>query len=70
MIIFDILQHECPVGSKGERIRIFLSDKGYKQAKESEERSEMVIRQHFRVRKGNLYNVLLTTSNVHEHLTI
>ena len=29
MIIFDVLTHDSPVGWKGERTRLFLSDKGY-----------------------------------------
>ena len=29
MIIFDVLTWECPVGDKGERVRIFLTDEGY-----------------------------------------
>ncbi len=29
MIIFDVLTWECPVGDKGQRVRIFLTDEGY-----------------------------------------
>lgn len=29
MIIFDVLTWKSPVGDKGERLRLFLSDKGY-----------------------------------------
>jgi hypothetical protein len=54
MIVFDVLMRECPVGDRGERIRIFLSDDGYRQAKESEGRGEMKIICHARVRKGYL----------------
>ena len=28
MIIFDVLTWEAPVGDKGERLRLFLSDEG------------------------------------------
>ena len=38
MIVFDVLTWECPVGDKGKRVRIFLTDAGYKQALESEGR--------------------------------
>ena len=41
MIVFDVLSWDCPVGDKGERIRIFLSDKGHEQALYSEKRGEM-----------------------------
>ena len=29
MIIFDVLSWKTPVGEKGERLRLFLSDVGY-----------------------------------------
>lgn len=29
MIIFDVLSWKSPVGEKGERLRLFLSDGGY-----------------------------------------
>ena len=29
MIIFHVLTHDSPVGDKGDRMRLFLSDKGY-----------------------------------------
>ena len=32
MIVYEVLTWECPVGDKGERIRIFLTDEGYRQA--------------------------------------
>jgi hypothetical protein len=43
------------VGDKGERVRIFLTDEGYKKAQESEGRGEMKIVRHARVRKGDLF---------------
>ena len=55
MIVFDVLNYECPVGDKNERIRIFLSDKGYEQAKESEKRGEMKIIRHARICRGDLF---------------
>ena len=55
MIVFDVLQWECPVGDKGERIRIFLSDEGYKKAKESEKRGEMKIVRHALICRGDLF---------------
>ena len=32
MIIFDVLSWKSPVGEKGERLRLFLSDAGYAKA--------------------------------------
>ena len=55
MIVFDVLKWECPVGDKGKRIRIFLSDDGYKQAIESEERGELKIVRHASICKGKLF---------------
>ena len=56
MIIFDVLTWDCPVGGKGERVRVFLSDEGYKQALESEGRGEMKIIRRARVRKGDIFD--------------
>jgi len=55
MIVFDVLTWECPVGDKGERIRIFLTDEGYQQALQSQERGEMKIKKHACVRGGHLF---------------
>jgi hypothetical protein len=55
MIIFDVVTWDCPVGKKGERVRIYVTDEGYKQALESEGRGEMKIVRHARVCKGNIF---------------
>ena len=55
MIIFDVLSHESPVGFKGERMRLFLSDAGYERAKESEAKGFTKILSHADVRNGHLY---------------
>ena len=55
MIVFDVTTLECPVGDKGERVRIFLTDEGYTKALESEGRREMKIIRHARVRRGDLF---------------
>ena len=55
MIVFDVITWDCPVGDKGERVRIFLSDEGYTKALESEGRGEMRIVRHARVRKGDIF---------------
>jgi len=55
MIVFDVLTWDCPVGDKGNRVRIFLTDAGYKQALESEGRGEMNIVRHARVRRGDIF---------------
>jgi hypothetical protein len=55
MIVFDVLTVSCPVGDKGERARIFLSDAGYQTALQSQKRGEMKIIRHARVKRGDLY---------------
>ncbi len=30
MIVFDVLSRESPVGDKGDRMRLFLTETGYK----------------------------------------
>ncbi|MDR2531289.1 MAG: DUF5720 family protein [Oscillospiraceae bacterium] len=55
MIVFDVLTWDCPVGNKDKRVRIFLTDEGYKQALESEGRGEMKIVRRARVKKGDIF---------------
>jgi len=58
MIVFEVLKWAwCPVGGKGDCVRIFLTNKGYRQALESERRGEMKIRLHARVSNGDLFYV-------------
>ena len=39
MIVFDVLSRESSVGDKGERMRLFLTEAGYKKALENQDRS-------------------------------
>ena len=55
MIVFDVLTRDCPVGGKGERIRIFLTDEGYKQALTAQGRGHTKIVRHARVRRGDIF---------------
>ena len=55
MIIFDVLSHDSPVGWKGERTRLFLSDTGYEKALDSQAKGQIKILSHAKVRQGNLY---------------
>jgi len=34
MIVFDVLSHEFPVGFKGDKVRLFLTEAGYGKALE------------------------------------
>lgn len=55
MIIFDVLTHESPVGNKGERTRLYLSETGYQKALENQKAGNIKIISHAAVAKGNLY---------------
>lgn len=55
MIIFDVLTHESPVGDKGERMRLFLTDEGYQKALANQERGHIKIFSHAKVVGGNLH---------------
>ena len=55
MIIFDVLSHDSPVGWKGERTRLFLSDTGYEKTLDSQAMGQIKILSHAKVRQGNLY---------------
>ena len=54
MIIFHVLTHDSPVGDKGDRMRLFFSDKGYRQVLESEKDGNIQILSHAKVIRGNL----------------
>ena len=53
--IFDVLTNDSPVGWKGERTRLFLSDTGYEKALDSQEKGQIKILSHAKVRQGNLH---------------
>ena len=55
MIIFDVLTNESPVGWKGERNRLYLSDVGYQKALDNQKAGNIKIISHAAVAKGNLY---------------
>lgn len=56
MIIFDVLTWKSPVGDKGDRLRLFLSDKGYTKAQEAEKRGDIKIRKHAAIIEGHILN--------------
>ena len=41
MIVFDVLTHDSPVGWKGEKMRLFLTDAGYSKALENQEKGHI-----------------------------
>ena len=54
MIIFDVLSGESPIGDKGHRMRLFLTEVGYKKALESQDKSFIRILNHAKVAQGHL----------------
>lgn len=55
MIIFDVLTRDSPVGYKGDRMRLFLSDTGYQRAQENQEKGHIRILNHAKVVHGDLF---------------
>ena len=55
MIIFDVLTHDSPVGWKGERTRLFLTEAGYQKSLENQEKGQIKILSPAKVRQGHLY---------------
>ena len=55
MIVFDVLSHDSPMGWKGEKMRLFLTEAGYGKALENQEKGFIRIRNHAKVRGGDLF---------------
>ena len=54
MIVFDVLSDSASVGDIGDRMRLFLTEAGYKKALESQDRSFIRILNHTKVMQGHL----------------
>ncbi len=54
MIVFDVLSRESPVGDKGDRMRLFLTEAGYEKALENQGKSFIQILNHAKVKQGHL----------------
>ena len=55
MIIFHVLTHDSPVGDKGDKMRLYLSDKGYQKALENARSGNIRILSHAKVKNGDLH---------------
>ena len=55
MIVFDVLSYDSPVGDKGDKMRLFLTEAGYQKFLESQERSEVKLKNHAKVSGGHLH---------------
>lgn len=54
MVIYDVLDNMAPSGSKGERLRMFLTDEGYSNALAAQKRGHIRIKQHAAVIEGHI----------------
>ena len=54
MIVFDVLTHDSPMGWKGDKMRLFLTEAGYKKALENQDRGHIRIRKLPKVVSGDL----------------
>ena len=52
MIVFDVLNQQSPIGNKGERLRLFLSDEAYAKAQAAQARCCIRIKKHAAVVEG------------------
>ena len=49
MVIFEVLSGDSPVGDKGDRMRLFLTDAGYRKFQDRQEKGEIKIEDHMKV---------------------
>ena len=49
MVVFEVLSGDSPVGDKGDRMRLFLTDVGYRKFQDSQEKGEIKIEDHMKV---------------------
>ena len=55
MIVFDVLSYDAPVGDKGDKMRLFLTDAGYQKFLDSQERGKVKLKNHAKVSGGHLH---------------
>lgn len=54
MIVFDVLSDRASVGDIGDRMRLFLTESGYKKALENQNKHFIQILNHAKVEQGHL----------------
>ena len=52
MIVFDVLSGDSDLGDSGDRMRLFLTDKGYRKLQGEQEKGNVKIRKHAKVFPG------------------
>ena len=54
MVVFDVISGESPIGDKGKRMRLFLTEAGYQKALENQSKAFIQILNHAGVIQGHL----------------
>ena len=54
MVVFDVISGESPIGDKGKRMRLFLTEAGYQKALENQNKHFIQILNHAKVEQGHL----------------
>lgn len=54
MVVFIILTDESNIGSKGDKMRLFLTDKGYEKLLNEQQGGHVLLKNHAKVRNGHL----------------
>ena len=58
MVIFEVLSGDSSVGEKGDRMRLFLTDAGYRKFQDRQEKGEIKLEHHVKVTPdGLLYSI-------------
>lgn len=58
MVIFGVLSGDSSVGEKGDRMRLFLTDAGYRKFQDRQEKGEIKLEHHVKVAPdGLLYSI-------------
>lgn len=55
MVVFDVLSWDSTVGDKGDKMRLFLTEEGYRKALENQEKGHIKIKNHANVAAGHLH---------------
>lgn len=54
MAVFIVLTDESNIGSKGDKMRLFLTDKGYEKLLDEQQSGHVLLKNHAKVRNGHL----------------
>lgn len=65
MVVFEVLSGDSSVGEKGDRMRLFLTDAGYRKFQDRQEKGEIKIQDHVKVLPGGY---LQNRSREKEHI--